>query len=73
MAPSAVLKGRKTVAHFLVFDMAADWRVGAFYFEEVLLDYDCAMNYGNWVTVARIDRRSSRPDPFTAVPSRGRR
>jgi len=31
-----------------------DWRAGAFYFEEVLLDYDCAMNYGNWVTVARV-------------------
>eukprot|EP00667_Euglena_gracilis_P006230 EG_transcript_6288 len=49
-------KGRKTVAHFLVFDLGVDWRLGAFHFEEVLLDYDCAMNYGNWVTVARVDR-----------------
>lgn len=31
---------------------AKDWRIGAFHFEEVLLDYDVAMNYGNWVVVA---------------------
>ena len=49
-------KGRKTVGHFLVADLGVDWRVGACHFEEVLLDYDCAMNYGNWVTVARVDR-----------------
>lgn len=49
-------KGRKTAAHFLVFGLGVDWRIGAFIFEEFLLDYDCAMNYGNWVTVAEVDK-----------------
>jgi len=49
-------KGRKTAAHFLVCDLGIDWRVGAYHYEETLLDYDCAMNYGNWVTVARVDK-----------------
>jgi len=31
-----------------------DWRIGAFHDEEVLLDYDFAMNYGNWAVVAKI-------------------
>jgi deoxyribodipyrimidine photo-lyase len=47
-------KGRKTAAHFLIFDLWMDWRIGAFHDEEVLLDYDFAMNYGNWAVVAKI-------------------
>merc|ERR1712032_698180 len=47
-------KGRKTAAHFLVHDLGMDWRIGAFHDEEVLLDYDFAMNYGNWGVVAKI-------------------
>jgi len=49
-------KGRKTVAAFLALDLWLDWRIGAFHFEEVLLDYDVAMNYGNWVTCVRVDK-----------------
>lgn len=52
-------KGRKTAGHFLVFDLGVDWRVGAYHYEEVLLDYDVAMNYGNWVTVAKVDKPRS--------------
>mmetsp|Transcript_47676 Transcript_47676/g.83946 ORF Transcript_47676/g.83946 Transcript_47676/m.83946 type:complete len:581 (-) Transcript_47676:86-1828(-) len=47
-------KGRKTSAHFLVHDLGIDWRIGAFHDEEVLLDYDFAMNYGNWAVVSKI-------------------
>merc|ERR1712032_828656 len=47
-------KGRKTAAHFLVFDLWMDWRIGAFHDEETLLDYDFAMNYGNWAVVCKI-------------------
>jgi len=47
-------KGRKTAAHFLVFDLWMDWRIGAFHDEECLLDYDFAMNYGNWGVVSKI-------------------
>lgn len=49
-------KGRKTCAAFLGIDMWIDWRIGAFHFEEMLLDYDVAMNYGNWVTCVRVDK-----------------
>jgi len=49
-------KGRKTAGAFLVHNLGVDWRIGAYWYEETLLDYDCAMNYGNWVTVARVDR-----------------
>lgn len=62
-------KGRKTVGHFLVFALGVDWRIGAFYFEEVLLDYDCAMNYGNWITVARVDKPSVGSDHATETLS----
>jgi len=47
-------KGRKTSAHFLIHDLGMDWRIGAFHDEETLLDYDFAMNYGNWAVVAKI-------------------
>eukprot|EP00746_Dinoflagellata_sp_MGD_P028459 gnl/MRDRNA2_/MRDRNA2_16723_c0_seq1.p1 gnl/MRDRNA2_/MRDRNA2_16723_c0~~gnl/MRDRNA2_/MRDRNA2_16723_c0_seq1.p1 ORF type:complete len:463 (+),score=75.32 gnl/MRDRNA2_/MRDRNA2_16723_c0_seq1:207-1391(+) len=49
-------KGRKTAAHFLVFDLGIDWRIGAFHYEEVLLDYDFAMNYGNWIVISKVDK-----------------
>jgi len=47
-------KGRKTAAYFLVHDLGMDWRIGAFHDEETLLDYDFAMNYGNWAVVSKI-------------------
>merc|ERR1712151_557343 len=52
-------KGRKTSAHFLIFDMWMDWRIGAFHDEECLFDYDFAMNYGNWAVVAKIGNGGS--------------
>lgn len=41
-------RGRQLVASYLVFDLGVDWRLGAAWFEQQLLDYDCASNYGNW-------------------------
>ncbi len=41
-------RGRQMVASFLVKDLKIDWRLGAEYFESVLIDYDVASNYGNW-------------------------
>ena len=46
------MAGRKTSGFYFVFILGLDWRWGAFHFEDVLLDYDVAMNYGNWVVVA---------------------
>ncbi|MDX1907780.1 MAG: DASH family cryptochrome [Bacteroidia bacterium] len=41
-------RGRQNVASFLVHDLGVHWRMGAAYFESVLLDYDVCSNWGNW-------------------------
>ena len=41
--------GREVVAWFMTSDLRLDWRLGAEWFESVLVDYDCALNWGNWV------------------------
>merc|ERR1719223_1472401 len=47
-------RGRQNVASYLIFDLAVDWRYGAAHFEEHLLDYDPASNWGNWVAAAGL-------------------
>eukprot|EP01052_Picozoa_sp_SAG31_P018622 SAG31_NODE_1325_length_8781_cov_5.940221_6_plen_456_part_00 len=39
-------RGRQNVASFLVYELQLDWRIGAEHFEHMLLDYDCASNWG---------------------------
>ncbi len=41
-------RGRQIVASFLTKNLELDWRMGAEWFESLLLDYDVASNYGNW-------------------------
>ncbi len=55
-------RGRQNVASFLVKDLKIDWRMGAEWFESLLLDYDPCSNYGNWNYVAGIgnDPRENR-------------
>lgn len=60
-------KGRKTVGFYFVFILGLDWRIGAFHFEDVLLDYDVAMNYGNWVVVSEVDKSSRGAHGFKTV------
>lgn len=45
-------RGRQNVASFLIHDLGLDWRLGAAYFEQRLLDYDVASNWGNWAYIA---------------------
>mmetsp|Transcript_7483 Transcript_7483/g.21142 ORF Transcript_7483/g.21142 Transcript_7483/m.21142 type:complete len:447 (-) Transcript_7483:1471-2811(-) len=47
-------RGRQNVASYLVLDLGVDWRKGAEYFESLLIDYDCASNWGNWVAAAGL-------------------
>ncbi|WP_033961741.1 DASH family cryptochrome [Psychroserpens jangbogonensis] len=47
-------RGRQNVASFLAKDMLLDWRIGAAYFETMLIDYDVHSNYGNWMYVAGV-------------------
>jgi deoxyribodipyrimidine photo-lyase len=55
-------RGRQNVASYLVKDLRQDWRKGAAYFEEKLIDYDVTSNWGNWAYVAGTgnDPRESR-------------
>ncbi|WFG40375.1 hypothetical protein GKO48_12405 [Candidatus Lucifugimonas marina] len=43
---------RMIVASFLVKDLLVDWRIGANWFHDKLVDYDSALNSGNWQWVA---------------------
>ncbi|MBC7369953.1 MAG: DASH family cryptochrome [Bdellovibrionaceae bacterium] len=47
-------RGRQNVASYLVKIQNVDWRLGASYFEEMLIDYDCASNWGNWSYLAGV-------------------
>ncbi len=47
-------RGRQNVASFFAKDLLLDWRIGAAYFESVLIDYDVHSNYGNWMYVAGV-------------------
>eukprot|EP01026_Neomeris_dumetosa_P030046 TRINITY_DN2414_c0_g1_i14.p1 TRINITY_DN2414_c0_g1~~TRINITY_DN2414_c0_g1_i14.p1 ORF type:complete len:735 (-),score=48.41 TRINITY_DN2414_c0_g1_i14:262-2295(-) len=47
-------RGRQNVASYLVLDLGIDWRLGADYFEHVLIDYDTSSNWGNWVAAAGL-------------------
>ena len=42
-------RGRQNVASFWAKEWCQDWRVGAAYFESMLLDYDVHSNWGNWM------------------------
>ena len=47
-------RGRQIVASYLVNELGVDWRYGAAWFEEMLLDYDCGANWGNWQYLAGV-------------------
>ena len=42
-------RGRQNVASFFAKEWNLDWRIGASYFESMLVDYDVHSNYGNWM------------------------
>eukprot|EP00913_Durusdinium_trenchii_P003332 g3086.t1 len=41
-------------ASYLVFYLNIDWRVGADWFESLLLDHDVCSNYGEWASMANV-------------------
>ncbi|MEZ4803462.1 MAG: DASH family cryptochrome [Gelidibacter sp.] len=47
-------RGRQNVASYLSKTLKQDWRIGAAYFESLLIDYDVHSNYGNWNYVAGV-------------------
>jgi len=47
-------RARQNVASFLTKNLRIDWRVGAEWFESLLVDYDVASNWGNWAYSAGV-------------------
>ena len=47
-------RGRQNVASYLCNDLKLDWRYGAAYFEQQLIDYDVSSNWGNWAYIAGV-------------------
>lgn len=61
--------GRQLVATYLVQVLGVNWIFGAYYFEEVLLDYTPASNWGNWVQMAGVgnDKRLAQTISFDNI------
>lgn len=47
-------RGRQIVASYLINELGVDWRYGAAWFEQQLIDYDVAANWGNWQYLAGV-------------------
>lgn len=47
-------RGRQNVASYFSKQLQLDWRIGAAYFESLLIDYDVHSNYGNWQYVSGV-------------------
>ena len=47
-------RGRQNASSYLVHGLKLDWRWGAAWFENRLIDYDPCSNYGNWAYVAGV-------------------
>ena len=63
-------RGRQIVASFLTRDLGLDWRLGASWFEECLLDYDPCSNWGNWCYAAGVGS-DPREDRYFSLPKQG--
>ncbi|XP_077410083.1 cryptochrome DASH isoform X1 [Vanacampus margaritifer] len=60
-------RGRQNVASFLTKDLGLDWRMGAEYFEYLLIDHDVCSNYGNWLYSAGIGNDPREDRKFNMV------
>ncbi|GAB5519646.1 MAG: DASH family cryptochrome [Rhodothermales bacterium] len=47
-------RGRQNVASFFAKSLNLEWRRGAAYFEQQLVDYDVTSNWGNWAYAAGV-------------------
>jgi deoxyribodipyrimidine photo-lyase len=51
-------RGRQIVASYFIYELKCDWRYGAAFFEEHLIDYDPSSNWGNWAYIAGVGNDS---------------
>ncbi|KAJ1453377.1 DNA photolyase, FAD-binding/Cryptochrome [Pelagophyceae sp. CCMP2097] len=47
-------RGRQNVASYLIHDLGVDWRLGAAWFEQELVDFTPEANWGNWHAAAGL-------------------
>jgi len=47
-------RGRQNVASFLTKNLGINWKMGAEWFESLLIDYDVCSNWGNWNYTAGV-------------------
>jgi deoxyribodipyrimidine photo-lyase len=47
-------RARQNVASFLAKHLKIDWRIGAEWYESMLVDYDLSSNWGNWQYLAGV-------------------
>jgi len=47
-------EGRRILSQFLIEELKVNWRIGAEYFQSVLIDYNACSNWGNWNIVAGV-------------------
>ncbi|KHJ38204.1 cryptochrome DASH [Pedobacter glucosidilyticus] len=64
-------RGRQNVASYLVKDLNVNWTWGAAYFEEKLVDYSPASNWGNWAYVAGVGN-DPREDRYFNIPKQAK-
>ena len=60
-------RGRQNVASYLCHDLKLDWRYGAAYFEEQLIDYDVSSNWCNWAYIAGVGNNPRNNAVFNVV------
>ena len=60
-------RGRQIVASYLTRDLNLDWRLGAMWFESILLDHDVCANWGNWTYGAGVGA-DPREDRYFSIP-----
>ena len=55
-------RARQNVASFFAKHLSIDWRIGAEWYESLLIDYDLSSNFGNWQYVSGVgnDPREAR-------------
>ncbi|WP_263146351.1 DASH family cryptochrome [Pseudomonas sp. RIT-PI-AD] len=60
-------RGRQVAASYLVSDLQQDWRHGAAWFAEHLIDHEDASNWGNWAYLAGVASDPRRQQAFNAL------
>jgi deoxyribodipyrimidine photo-lyase len=65
------IRGRQNAASFLAKDLQVNWTCGAAYFEEKVIDYSPATNWGNWASIAGVGNDSKENRMINVIKQAG--